>query len=206
ASYHEFLSALGDWKLMGDPRAPEATSLYLSWYELVKIINLKKIPHADAKSGEVIYEKNIGGKNFRAEIIAAPGSSTAEGAATVLKLTYGKNAFLLAPQSSRFAQWELADLGREKLLSDVVLVPRQGNPAALTDEFLDVTAPKHAVIQYGYASKAVRTQDYFYDSDLARSEEKLKSVGANAWRTDRVGAVTIKSDGETISVAHVLKK
>lgn len=206
ASYHEFLSALGDWKLMGDPRGSEAASLYLSWYELVKIINIKKIPQAEAKAGEVIYEKNIEGKNFRAEILAAPGSSTVEGAATVLKLTYGKNSILMAPQSDRFAQWELADLGREKLSCDVVQIPRQGNPASLTDEFLDATTPKHAVIQYGYAPRAVRTQDYFYDSDLTRSEEKIKSCGASVWRTDRHGAVTVTSDGENIFVDNVLKR
>lgn len=206
ASYHEFIASLGDWKLMGDPRGSESTSLYLSWYELIKSVNAKKIPHVEAKAGDIIYEKKIGGKNFRAEVVAAPASSSVAGAATVLKITYGKNSVLLAPQSDRFAQWELTDLGREKLASDVVLLPRNGNPSTLTDEFLEMTSPKYAVVQYGYAPRAVRTQDYFYDSDLVRTEEKISSLGAELFRTDRHGAVTVTSDGETISVDHVLKR
>jgi len=208
SSYYEFLSSLGDYTLASNPRSPSAASLYISWYELSKLFTQKEIPHIPARSGEVIYTYKKGDREFRAEILSSPVDSATQDTSVCVKVTYGKNSILIIPQSGRDAQWQLVDLGTNTLKSDVILLPKNGNPAAITDEILSASGyPPYAVIQYGYVPKALRPQDYFYDSELSRTYEKLNSVGiTNIYRTDKDGAVIAISDGEKLQISSIIKK
>jgi len=208
SSYYDFLSAVGDYNLASNPRSPSAASLYISWYELVKTFKQKDIPHEGIHAGDVIYSVKKGGKEFRAEVLASPLDSAAQESGVCVKVSYGKNSILIIPQSGRDAQWEVVDHGTSTLRSDIILLPKNGNPGAVTDEILAAAGyPRYAVIQYGYVPKALRPADYFYDSDLQRTVDKLNAAGIpEVYRTDKDGAVIAVSDGENLEVRTVLKR
>lgn len=107
----------------------------------------------------------------------------------VLRLEYGKMAFLFAGSATTTVEEALARSRPEALRAAVLQVPQQGAGTAATPSFLTAVSPAIAVISLDAPrGSAVSPQV------LARL------LDVEVYRTDRHGAVTVLSDGRTLSV------
>ena len=112
----------------------------------------------------------------------------------VLKVEYGKTSFLLMGDATANIEEKLLHNSKLKamLKSDVLKVGHHGSKYSSTSTFLSTVRQKYAVISVG--------KDNPYGHPAAITLSKLKSVGAEVFRTDEQGTITITSDGQTIKV------
>jgi competence protein ComEC len=109
----------------------------------------------------------------------------------VLRIEYGVVAVLLAGDIQEDAEGKLL-ASAENLQSAVLKVAHHGSESGTSNEFLQVVKPAFAVISvgadnpYGHPSQAVLN--------------RLAAIGAQVFRTDEQGAITVETDGKTIQV------
>lgn len=111
--------------------------------------------------------------------------------ALVLRLSYGQASFLFAAD----LEWEgERDVLRSVLpvASTVLKVGHHGGETSSAAPFLRTVAPRVAVIQVGYNA---------YGHPGRRVLSRLAATGASVWRTDRSGAVTVRTDGVRMSIS-----
>jgi len=112
----------------------------------------------------------------------------------VLKIDYGKRSFLLTGDAA-FEEEEKILLSGADIKCDVLKIGHHGSATSTGDEFLDLAAPSAAVISVGERNK--------YGHPSGRVIRLLGDRGIRTFRTDRNGAVMIKSDGENIKIESV---
>ncbi|MBO8128982.1 MAG: DNA internalization-related competence protein ComEC/Rec2 [Peptococcaceae bacterium] len=108
----------------------------------------------------------------------------------VLRLEYGHHTFLFTGDIEQEAQARLVLSGQD-LTSDVLKVPHHGS-GAFVPVFLENVRPKIAVISVGHNNR--------FGLPKASTLDKLRSIGTEIYRTDRDGAVIIKSDSRTLEI------
>lgn len=107
----------------------------------------------------------------------------------VLKITYGKNSFLLTGDATSNVERKIYN---EDIKSDVLKVAHHGSTYSSTDEFLDSVGAKYAVISVG--------KNNTYNHPSNRTLDKLNKRNIKVYRTDLDGTITFTSDGENLSV------
>ena len=80
------------------------------------------------------------------------------------------------------------------LKADVLKVAHHGSPYSSTPEFLQAVAPRYGVISVGKGNR--------YGHPSEKVLENLRNVGAVIPRTDELGTIIIRSDGETLYVTY----
>lgn len=108
----------------------------------------------------------------------------------VVRIVYGRGSFLFTSDIDLRAEASLIQSGL-KLQSDVMTVPRGGRQGAASLEFLSVVRPEICVVN-------VRRNREPAKSVLERLD--TQNTGADVFRTDERGAVTIKTNGRSIAV------
>ena len=109
----------------------------------------------------------------------------------VMRITYKHVAVLLAADAGRAAELDIIDSGAD-VRAQVLQVGHHGSRDATSPEWLSAVQPRIAVIscarrsRYGFPSRQVL--------------DRLSSCGARTYPTGRYGAVTISTDGDSISV------
>lgn len=111
----------------------------------------------------------------------------------VLKITYGKNSFLLTGDATSNVERKIYN---EDIKSDVLKVAHHGSSYSSTDVFLDKVKPYYAVISVG--------KNNIYNHPSNKTLEKLNKRNIKVYRTDLDGTIVFISDGDTLSV-KVLK-
>ncbi len=110
----------------------------------------------------------------------------------VLRLKYGRYAFLLTGDLEREGEAALLDRG-VPLRADVLKVGHHGSRHATSEELLQKVRPSLAVISVGAHNRyRLPHQDVL---------DRLQAAGVRVYRTDRHGAVTVRTDGEEIEVS-----
>lgn len=109
----------------------------------------------------------------------------------VLRLTDGKITFLLPGDVEQKVEAELVHQG-ESLTADFLKVPHHGSKTSSTEAFLDAVAPKVAVISVGEANP--------FGQPFPDVVERYHTWGARLFHTDRDGAVTARTDGQSLSI------
>lgn len=107
----------------------------------------------------------------------------------VLKITYGKNSFLLTGDATSNVERKIYN---EDIKSDVLKVAHHGSSYSSTDVFLDRVKPYYAVISAG--------KNNIYNHPSNKTLEKLNKRNIKVYRTDLDGTITFTSDGENLSV------
>ena len=107
----------------------------------------------------------------------------------VLKITYGKNSFLLTGDATSNVERKIYN---EDIKSDVLKVAHHGSSYSSTDVFLDRVKPYYAVISVG--------KNNIYNHPSNKTLEKLNKRNIKVYRTDLVGTIVFTSDGENLSV------
>lgn len=121
-----------------------------------------------------------------------PDESTANNDSVVLRVGFGQRHILLPADIEAAVEMRL--LKRDlALASDVLKVPHNGSKSSSTEEFLERVEPREAVISVG----ANNPFGHPNESVL----ERLRARGARVWRTDRDGAISIRSDGQRLDIS-----
>lgn len=115
----------------------------------------------------------------------------------VLRMTYGRRSFLLTGDIEEPAEECLAALG-PGLQSDVLKVAHHGSATSTSPHFLNEVNPVIAVISAGKVNP--------FGHPHPEVVRRLKTFPLQLFRTDRQGAVTIRTDGHYLRTATFLKE
>ena len=159
-----------------------------------KVIDKKQIPRQILKGGQKI--QLLPGVSFD---VAAPlyksavknENSRQNNNSIAGKLKYGNFTMFFTGDAEKEEEEAILKSGAD-IKSIVLKVGHHGSKSSTTKKFLDVVAPKEALIScgsgnsYGHPNKSVTG--------------RLEKAGARIYRTDRDGTITIKTDGKTYQV------
>lgn len=150
----------------------------------------KQIPIVRARRGQVIH---LGG-GVKAYVLA-PMEPLMQGTrsdlnnnSVAIKITYRRASFLLAGDIEQEAERRLLLRGGN-LRSDVLKVAHHGGETSSTPEFLAAVRPRIAIISCGERNP--------FQHPSRETLQRLQQVGAQVYRTDVHGAVTVRTDGRT---------
>jgi len=107
----------------------------------------------------------------------------------VLRLRYGRHAFLLSGDVERPIERRMLE-DNELSPVDVLKVAHHGSKTSSTEPFLDATRPQFAIISVG--------TDNSYGHPNRDVIERLEEHHAAVFRTDRDGLITVRSDGRRL--------
>ena len=110
----------------------------------------------------------------------------------VLKVSFGRVAFLFPGDITAEAETELVGLSGADLTCDVLLVPHHGSRTSSSRIFLSEVKPDVAVISAGWKNR--------FRFPHATVLEAYRERGCRILRTDRNGAIMIKTDGSRMTV------
>lgn len=110
----------------------------------------------------------------------------------VIKLTYGDISFLFTGDGETAAEAAMARRWGFYLRSSVLKVGHHGSATSTTPEFLRSVSPRLAVIQVGEGNR------FGHPADEVLS--RLDLAGAEIYRTDLHGTITVTTDGRELWV------
>ena len=110
----------------------------------------------------------------------------------VLQLRYGSTTVMLTGDMEENLESELVFANDGGLASDVLKVGHHGSRTSTSLQFLDAVHPKYAVVSVGAGNK--------YGHPNSEVMGRLAGEGISTFRTDKDGTVTLRSDGEHLSV------
>ena len=109
----------------------------------------------------------------------------------VMKLSYGKISIMLTGDSTaRTEQIVLDEFSERALKSTVLKVPHHGSRTSSSAPFVQAISPDYALISNGENNK--------YGHPHQETLDTLTQLGAEIFRTDLLGTIILKSDGENI--------
>lgn len=118
-----------------------------------------------------------------------PAGGPSNGDSLVLRVSYGRHSFLLAGDAQRDVEWEiLGGVAR----ADVLKLGHHGSRTSSTEEFLDAAHPAFALITAG--------PDNMYGYPHPDVVRRLEERRVAAFRTDRHGLVSFRTDGRRLRV------
>jgi competence protein ComEC len=110
----------------------------------------------------------------------------------VVRIAFGRRAFLFVGDSEREAERDLLALGAGRLRADVLKVGHHGSRTSTSPAFLAAVAPAFAVVSTGLRNR--------FGHPHPTTLETLRRAGVRSFRTDTVGAVTAWTDGDALRV------
>lgn len=109
----------------------------------------------------------------------------------VAKLTYGETTIMLTGDSTMETEKIiLADNAPESLDVDILKVGHHGSKTSTGDAFVETLSPEYALISDGKDNK--------YGHPHQEVLDVIQNAGAKIFRTDLLGTIIMKSDGENI--------
>ncbi len=182
--------------------------------QILQTYPVKRVLMPDAPTNTRIFEKTLdaileysvpaqkarAGDSFELEeakfsiLSPLPGASfeSLNNYSVVLRMTFGDTSFLFTGDAEREIEASLIRQGLY-LKSDVLKVGHHGSSTSSTQAFLNEVRPQIAVICVGEGNS--------YGHPKAQILQRLEKLGASVYRTDQNGAVTVYSDGSTLSVS-----
>ena len=113
----------------------------------------------------------------------------------VLRLVYGRVSFLFTGDIEHDTEAFLVQTGRD-VGASVLKVPHHGSRTSSSAAFLQAVSPRLAVF-------SVQRQSHFGHPHRVVLE-RYRALGAHVLRTDEHGAITVRTDGQSIRVASYL--
>ncbi len=108
----------------------------------------------------------------------------------VAKLTYGSTSIMLTGDaSSKTEKIILGENSADQLHSTILKVGHHGSRTSSSSEFVTAVMPKYALISDG--------QDNKYGHPHAETLDTLAKAGAQIFRTDLLGSIIMKSNGQS---------
>ena len=123
-------------------------------------------------------------------------SSDINNNSVVLRVTFGNIAILLTGDAQSESEGRLLSHGGDDLRAAILKVGHHGSAYSSTPAFLAAVHPKIAIISCGLHN--------VFGHPSPRTVEALSAVGADVYRTDLDGGVSISSDGVRIDAESTL--
>ncbi len=170
---------------IGEIYMPNAVTDTATYENLLTVISDKNYSINTAKAGEVIYSDS----ECEIEILAPVSEeySNLNNYSVVVKITYGVNSFLFTGDAEVLVEEEIMSDNYLELDCDVLKVSHHGSNSSSSDEFIGAVSPEYAVISVGAGNS--------YGHPNEEILQKLVDIGAEVFRTDSDGTVTITCDG-----------
>jgi len=182
-------SVLGalDVGLVVEPAQPLGTALYL---EYQAVLDARGTRWRAARAGDTLAIDGVTLSVLHPSVRWAAGEFEPNENSVVLHLRYGCFDALLAGDAGRPVERELL---RSAPKVEVLKVGHHGSAGGTSAEWLRVLQPRTAVISVGRNAFGHPSADVL---------ERLRQASVDVWRTDRGGAVTIRTDGSYYSVTQ----
>jgi competence protein ComEC len=113
-----------------------------------------------------------------------------------IRIEFGAQSLLLTGDIERPVERALGDES-VPLSAQFLKVPHHGSATSSTKEFLDLVRPTFAAISVG--------ENNPFNHPAPAVIERLRAAGAQVFRTDRDGAITVTTDGESERVSTFLQ-
>jgi len=113
-----------------------------------------------------------------------------------LKLRFKNINLLLAGDIEREAEYQMMRKGHP-LKADLLKIPHHGSASSSSPAFLEKVRPAYAILSVGE-----RNIGHLPNPEVMK---RYQLIGANVFRTDRHGAITVITDGETIEIKTFTK-
>ena len=176
-------------KVYLDNGMPHTTKTY---EKVMALIEQKEIRYIEGKRDQ---EFNLGSEVklhivHPQDVLLRNTRSDLNSNSVVIKMTHGDNCFLFTGDAEEPTEQSLI---RQKIgQCDVLKVPHHGSNHSSSTPFLNEVKPKLALISLG--------EDNRYGHPGEETMARLERTGAEIYRTDTMGTITVTSDGKTISV------
>ncbi len=130
---------------------------------------------------EILHPQDVHLKNTRSDLNSN---------SIVIRMTHGNNCFLFTGDAEEPTEDVLVrqNIGQ----CDVLKVAHHGSNHSSSTHFLSMVQPKLALISSGEGNR--------YGHPGEESLSRLEKTGAEIYRTDTMGTITVTSDGSTLSV------
>ena len=167
---------------------PETSNNTKSFESVLDSIDRKGLNISGAVAGQTF---KLGGADI---IVLGPVENNYEDlndSSVVLKLIYGKRAFLFTADGGIEAESDIINSGVD-LKADVLKVGHHGSKYSTSKEFLELVNPEFGAISVGDGN------DYKHPAD--DTIKRLNEAGIEIYRTDRNGNIVFTSDGDTLTI------
>lgn len=169
---------------IGKVYMPKVTADTKTFEDVLDAVDAKGLTINTAKAGVTILDTE------RLSIkMLAPISDSYENTndySAVIKIVYGDTSFLFTGDAEVLAEKQITD----DVSADVLKIGHHGSSTSTCDEFLDKVSPKIAVISCGKDNK--------YGHPNKETLDKLNARGIPYYRTDKLGTITVMSDGQKV--------
>jgi len=163
--------------------------------ELLEKIDERKIPHRRLRRGQVIdlHDGTVIEVLGPSDGSVQPaGDSELNNSSVVLRIRYGSIRFLLAGDADKPAEEEMLSSCGD-LSANVLKVAHHGSSRGTAAGWIAAVRPQVAVISVGWKNQ--------FGHPSEQTIARLKESGAEVYRTDRDGGITITTDGRRLAVA-----
>ncbi len=194
-----FAHILGEFDVKRTLGIPHQDLSKLTHQILHKIVDAKGIPHALGYAGtvdltataklELLHPFDAASTNLHDRDV--------NNDSLVLKLTYGDLRILFTGDIQRKTELRLIEAGAD-LRAEIVKVPHHGSKTSSSAEFLDAVRPKYAIFSLGQRNR------YRFPSEAVL--ERYRERGCRILRTDRLGAIRLRTDGRRCWITHHVEK
>lgn len=166
------------------------TPEYQEWKNL---LSDKKIPHFYGKRGmKINLDKNL----YLEILLPAIDAKNLDPHAGMLvaKIVYGNTSYLLMADAEKPIENYLVSLEGAGLKTNILKIGHHGSNKSTSENLLGFSAPQYAVISVG--------KDNSYGHPHKETIDILNQFDISILRTDELGAIKTKSDGENVNIVN----
>ena len=160
--------------------------------ELAEVLQRRGIPAEMIVRGDRLKFGNATVEVLYPMPADAPNAVSDNDNSVVLRIIYGSRTFLLTGDIERHAEAELLNRGGT-LTADVIKVAHHGSRTSSTQEFINATKAKYAIIPVGRSS--------LFGHPHAEVVERWKAAGATVMTTGERGLISVSTDGKDLKIA-----
>ncbi len=164
---------------------PNKLSTTKTFMDVLDALLNKNLKYTVPNKGDVL---KLGDANINV-IYSGDETNDINDSSIVLKITHGKNSFLLTGDATYNVEKQILN---DDIKSDVLKVAHHGSNYSSKEDFLNSVDAKYAVISVG--------RNNIYNHPSNSTLEKLDKRNMIVYRTDENGTITFTSNGENLSV------
>lgn len=175
---------------IGEIYMPNAYSSSKTFEDMLDAIDKKNLNINSAYAGEKIFEYS----GVRADILSPQKGekySDLNNSSVVIRLKYKETGFLFMGDAEKEVEEYILE-NYDNLKNDVLKTGHHGSSTSSGGEFIGAVEPEFAVISCGAGNE--------YGHPHKETLKTLKENGAEVLRTDKMGTIIIKTNGENLSV------
>lgn len=170
---------------------PETDSSDGSDIELENLLKSKRVPYEYYDHKIIKYPKS---RLYVLNVNKDDDFLNSNDRSGILKIVYGNTSFLFTGDASKKIENKLINRYGEFLHSDVLKVAHHGSKTSTSEKFLEFVNPSYALISAGVGN--------YFKHPSPEVIALLKKTDVRILRTDRQGALLLRSDGENIEVIN----